>query len=164
MFSTLVILVIIHFVSRLEPSNVLAEISQLPSFLIYTNPFESTVATSSLLDDHSRDLLVALSGRMVALIWKYEFVSPTQMSGLMDIDSIKVGITDMIHTEDILGFPTEVEVIIHSPILFAVTSPLLSTVAILSSELFHLTDLSSNFQERWLIQVVVSLKPLISHL
>ena len=121
----------------------LAVIVTVPFALPVTTPFLSTTAIVSSEDDQTISLSAIFSGVKMT-------VSVSLSSTMMEVEVLFKAIlgqrTVTVQDAKISGFETERTIMLATPPFFPVTTPLLSTVAIDSSEDDHsisLSDVSS---------------------
>lgn len=135
---------VIFDVAVLLPSFVVTVIVASPGAFAVTFPFWSTSATPWLFVPHVIFLSVAVVGFIVAVNLT---VSPTvNFLSVISIDTLCTLIlswTVISHVAVFSVFACDVTVIVAFPSAIAVTFPFASTVAIFSSEDFHVTDLSA---------------------
>ena len=131
-------------VAVFSPSSVFTVIVAVPDFTAFTTPLVSTVATVSSLLDQLTFLLVASSGLTVAVNVTDSLTF--NISSLWDKEtSVTFTTTGATVTLQVAVFsPSSVfTVIVAVPAFSAFTSPLVSTVATVSSLLDQLTALCS---------------------
>ena len=124
-------------VAVLSPA--LAEIVTLPTLIAFTTPLLSTVAMLASDVDHATVLSVALLGSMVAF---KVVVSPSSNSTFVLSRVIPDTRTGLTVTSQVAVLSPALAVIVTLPTLIALTTPLLSTVAMLASDVDHVTVLS----------------------
>ena len=130
--STVVGLTLIrHEAVRLDPSLVVAETVASPSACAVNRPLLSTETIDGLDDSHLSVLSVVVAGVKRAVNWMVPETFRNAVVLLRVIASANVGITVM---DTLASFDPTFAIISAVPSLFAVTSPLASTEAILSSE------------------------------
>ena len=129
--------VTLHVAVTPEPSTATAVMFASPMLTAVTNPFSSTVATSSLSLVHVKPRLSASSGATVALscaVKPFSIVSSLS-SSITEVTSFGVTVTLQVAVTPEPS--TAVAVMFASPTLTAVTNPFSSTVATSSLSLVH---------------------------
>ena len=132
-----------HVAVTPEPSTAVAVIFASPALTAVTNPFSSTVATSSLSLVHVKLRLSASSGATVAASCAVKLFSIVSSLSSSITEVTSFGVTVTLHVAVTPEPSTAVAVMFASPTLTAVTNPFSSTVATSSLSLVHIKPRSS---------------------